>query len=426
MKKAIVIILDGLGDRPHPALQSKTPLETAYIPYFDKLAKKGLCGLLHPLYPGIPVSTHSGMGLLFGIAPKDIVSLARGPVEAMGIELPLQAGDVILRGNFATLQQQADRWQILDRRAGRIQQGTQELSVRLENIDLGNGILASVYPTTQHRVVVRLRSHHSDITLSENISDTDITKTDPLYLRNSYALDTNDQQAKITAQAINTFSRIAYQRLQQHPINKQRRQQGLLPANGILCRSPGKLMALQSIFSSLHLHVAVVSAEATVIGLAKWLTFTTCTQDNFTALGDTNIVEKVALAKKQLADHDVVFLHIKGTDVYSHDKQVHKKVQFIERIDEAIADLLDMDIIIAVTADHSTNSITGFHSGDPVPVLLCNPEGRRDEVAYFDETSCMQGGLGHLSAYAFVFSLLDQMDCMHSFKQSDNQWMQLF
>ena len=114
--KGLLIILDGLGDRSCPALQGLTPLEAAATPNLDRLAGNGITGLVDPLCPGAPVGTHTGTGVLMGLVPADAASLARGPVEAAGIGLEVNPGDVLLRCNFATLGEDGAGLRIRDRR----------------------------------------------------------------------------------------------------------------------------------------------------------------------------------------------------------------------------------------------------------------------------------------------------------------------
>ncbi|MEK6831322.1 MAG: phosphoglycerate mutase, partial [Thermoproteota archaeon] len=40
----IYVLLDGVGDLPHPDLEGKTPLEAANTPTLDKLAQNGVIG----------------------------------------------------------------------------------------------------------------------------------------------------------------------------------------------------------------------------------------------------------------------------------------------------------------------------------------------------------------------------------------------
>lgn len=93
-RKGLMIIIDGLGDRPTSFIAGATPLEAARTPNLDRLVGQGLCGQMDLFIPGLPVGTHTGTGLLMGLAPKDAYQLARGPIEAMGIDMPLQLGPV--------------------------------------------------------------------------------------------------------------------------------------------------------------------------------------------------------------------------------------------------------------------------------------------------------------------------------------------
>ncbi|MCK4708256.1 MAG: phosphoglycerate mutase, partial [Gammaproteobacteria bacterium] len=140
MYKGLMIILDGVGDRPNSALNGQTPLEAAKTPVMDKLLFAGCCGLVDPLSTGYPVDTHTGAAALMGMARADLVSLARGSVEAAGVGVDMRPGDILLRANFATMQD--DGSTIIDRRAGRISKGTAELSLTLQDVDLGDGITA--------------------------------------------------------------------------------------------------------------------------------------------------------------------------------------------------------------------------------------------------------------------------------------------
>ncbi|MEN8167816.1 MAG: phosphoglycerate mutase, partial [Pseudomonadota bacterium] len=167
--KGIVIILDGLGDRGIPAFGGRTPLETARTPHMDRLAANGQTGLVDPMVPGLPVSTHTAISLLFGLPLRVAAELTRGPIEARGIGIANDPEAIYIRGNLATLEQMNDHFRVIDRRAGRINDGATTLVSSLGEIELGDGIRASLHPATQHRVVIKL----SGPGLSANITNTD-------------------------------------------------------------------------------------------------------------------------------------------------------------------------------------------------------------------------------------------------------------
>lgn len=418
-RNGLIIILDGLGDRPVPVLDGATPLEAAHTPNMDELVSRGRCGLIDPLYPGVPVSTHTGAGVLFGINTRDAYKLPRGPVEAAGTGLPIMPGDIALRCNFATLRVDADGLEVIDRRAGRIHEDTTELAEALQEITLEDGFSASVRPATGHRAVMRL-SGPGPLPV---VSDTDPGSCPGRsHVLTCHTLDTDNPLGEQTANAVNAFIRAAHQRLDGHPVNRKRIQQGLLPANGIITRGAGSIRKLHNITHHLGLSTALVAGERTIIGLAHLSNFAVICRPEFTSMSDTSLEAKVSATLAALRDHDLVYLHIKAPDIFSHDRDPEGKKAFLERVDEALAPLLTRDIVIGVSADHSTDSNTGRHCGDPVPSLLCAPAGRRDLCREFGETQCISGGLGRISARGFLLSLLDEMGRMQNYRTLDSPY----
>jgi 2,3-bisphosphoglycerate-independent phosphoglycerate mutase len=414
--KGLMIIIDGLGDRGIPGFGGMTPLDAADTPNMDQLASAGQCGLIDPLSPGMPVGTHTGISMLFGLPRRSALKLPRGPVEAAGLGFSYKEDAVYIRCNFASLKRDGDKLEIVDRRAGRNSQGLSQLASDLGEIDLGDGILASLHPATQHRVVLKLSGEG----LSSLISNTDPGNH---YRRDGVqtclSLQPEDPAAERTAAAINRFTLQANELLEQHPVNQQRIAGELLPANGVICRSPGKLPQLDTLIQHLKLSAAVVSGEQTVVGLGKLFGYSTYQDPAFTALPDTDLMKKVETAQAALREHDLVFLHIKGPDICAHDLDPVGKRTLLGRIDDAIAPLLDESLVIGITGDHSTDSNTGRHSGDPIPGLIYGPQCRIDNCREFGERSCASGGLGRILSSDFLVSLLDQMNQLENIKLED-------
>ncbi len=415
-RKGVMIILDGLGDRSCPELDGATPLEAAETPHLDRLATAGICGLVDPLYPGMPVGTHTGTGVLMGLAVRDAFQLSRGPVEAAGVGLLMQPGDIALRCNFATLKPDGDGFEILDRRAGRIREGTDELCRVLSKISVAHEVTASVYPATQHRAVLRVTGRG----LSAAITDTDPgAGGQPMRVLSSHPRQAKDAAAAETAAAVNEFVREAYSRLKEHPVNRRRIERGEAPANGVITRGAGQIRTITNLLRKRRLSVAVVAAERTVLGLGRLFDYTVISDPAFTALPDTDLKGKVRAARSALETHDAVIMHIKGTDICSHDRDPVAKKAFLETVDAALSPLLDGDTVIAVSGDHSTDCNTGCHCGDPVPSVLYSPQGRRDRCERFAETDCASGGLGRIPATGFLLSMLDYMGYMQNFRSAD-------
>jgi len=404
-----MVILDGLGDRPCVELGGRTPLEAAATPNLDRLAGSGLVGLIDLVYPGLAVGTEAGIGVLLGLRPPDEL-LPRGPLEAAGVGLEIAPGDVAWRCNFATLGDgdgDCFHLPLLDRRAGRIDAGSHALCEALDHTDLGHGVDARLVAAAQFRVAMRLRGPG----LSPRVSD-----VDPgggalhLGMQPCRPLDGDDDTAAgHTARLINRFVALAYDRLRDHPVNQARRAHALPVANCLLPRGAGSARHSGGLLARYGVRGAVVSGDATVLGLAAAIDLARVTDPRFTADPATDLAAKVEVAAATLAQVDLCFLHIKGGDTLSHDRQPAAKRHFLSRVDAALAPLLTGDRVVAVTGDHATPCALGFHTGDPVPALLAGPGSRRDGVGRFGETACMRGGLGRIPGRGLLWSMLDLM-----------------
>lgn len=406
-RKGIVLILDGLGDLPVPALGGVTPLDAARTPVLNRLAAAGAYGLVDPVKQGKIPNTHSGCGTLMGVFPSDTGRLNRGPIEASGAGRKLDAGDIALRANFATLEQNVNGLKIVDRRAGRINSGTTELAAGLRHVDLGEGVTGELLPTDQHRCVVLL----SGPGLNPDISDTD--PGDRGLSPDLLPCLPRIAAAEFTAKKVEQFLGIARKHLAGHPINRALEAAGSLPANGVITRGAGRGFSLDNVLASRGVKAAVVAGCNTVIGLARTLGFDVIYDPRFTADADTDLKAKMNSAQKALENYDLVYIHVKAPDLFAHDHQPDGKRAFLERVDEAVQILEQAGVIIALAADHSTDSNSGAHTADPVPALMCDSSSGTapgDAPVNFGESACAEGNMPRMSSHQFLLRLLDLME----------------
>ena len=407
--KCALLIIDGLGDLPVPELDGKTPLEAAYTPVLDRLASEGLYGLVDPIIPGEIPNTHSGAGMLLGLLPEQAGHLKRGPVEASGAGRVLMAGEIAVRANFATLETRDGTLFVTDRRAGRITAGTDELAAVLSDVDLGDGVHANLVATDQHRGVLVL----SGPGLDASVSDTDPGDgAMPAALKLCLPLS---PEAELTAGKINRFINEAHRRLVDHPINIARVRDGKPPANGLITRGAGAQFSLDNILHAHGISATVVSGCNTVRGLGRIFGFDTVSDPRFTATLDTDLNAKMAAVRSALRDHDMVYLHVKAPDICSHDRNPLAKRDFLQRLDAALAPLLETEAIIAIAADHTTDSNSGFHTADPVPVLISQPGSDQSSSPVkfapvkFGEAACRQGNMPRQLSNEFLQRLIRSM-----------------
>lgn len=388
----LLLIVDGLADRPVRALGGRTPLQAALTPTLDRLAREGRCGLADPVAPGVVPDTAAGCLALFGQSP---LALKRGPVEAVGAGLDLSPGDVALRGNFATVDGEG---QVVDRRAGRIRDGSAELAAALAEIDLpgelAREVEVRVRATTEHRLAVVL---HGD-GLSSAIRGSDpgdgAVPGEPLVPR---PVDPKDERAVETARALAIFEQEARKVLSEHPVNREREASGLPPANLILTRGAGRIHRLVPLEEAgVPLRLACISGDRTVLGLAGWLGAEVVTGASMTANLDTDLEAKFDAALQALRRSDLVALHLKGADIAAHDRRPDLKKEFLERLDRHLGELLERHpepLRIAVASDHATLSESGQHAADALPVLVWGTGIEPDSVETFDEQTAGAGAL---------------------------------
>jgi 2,3-bisphosphoglycerate-independent phosphoglycerate mutase len=150
--KGLLLIADGLGDRPVPEMGSKTPLEYAATPTLDRLAREGECGLMDPIAPGIRAGSDTAHLAILGYDPYRVYQ-GRGPFEALGIGMEVRGGDVALRCNFSTVDAEM---RVIDRRAGRITEGTRELAEAVNGVEI-DGVQCFFKESVAHRGALVLR-----------------------------------------------------------------------------------------------------------------------------------------------------------------------------------------------------------------------------------------------------------------------------
>jgi 2,3-bisphosphoglycerate-independent phosphoglycerate mutase len=374
MKKALLLIIDGLGDLPTP----KTPLQAAKKPNFDRLAKEGISGMMSPVakyvVPGSDVAHLNILGYDPGVFYR-----GRGPLEALGLGIRLENGDVAFRANFATMSGE----KIIDRRAGRIDTATatslsKGLSMKIDDVE------AIFRNSAEHRGALVLRGKG----LSSCISSTDAHENEEL--SECHPMD-DSAEAKKTADIVNRFTAAVREKLGKAPENKGRK----LPANVVLLRGAGNYVHPPSFHDRFGLNAACVAGGALYKGVASFIGMDVLMVPGATGDRNTDLGAKAKAAAKALESYDFVFMHVKLCDSAGHDGDFKLKKDGIERIDAILPILEETGACIVITGDHSTPCSLKAHSGHEVPILVHGGE-RVDDVGKFDEISCAQGGLGHV------------------------------
>ncbi|MDD1673179.1 MAG: 2,3-bisphosphoglycerate-independent phosphoglycerate mutase [Methanomicrobiales archaeon] len=406
-RAVLLLVLDGISDRPCPELGGKTPLQTASTPVLDRLAAEGICGIMDTIGPGIrPGSDTSHLSLL-GYPPEKYYT-GRGPLEAEGCGIHMEIGMIGFRGNYATA---APDKTIIDRRAGRIHQ-TGELSAAIQD-----GVDLSAFDVTfnfrsgaGHRAALALKGEG----LGAQVSSNDPKKEGVMPPRIRPC--TRKKTDKKTADVCNEFIRQSGEILERHPVNRERKKRGEPLANIILLRGAGEMGHFESFKERYGLQGSVIAAATLIIGIGKVVGLAHRNVPGSTGSIDSNLEGKIAASLDELNAREFVLTNIKGGDEAAHDRNPEEKKRFIERIDGVLTPLLERDdFLLVICADHSTPCSIGDHSADPVPLLIHGEGVRVDRVTRFDEISCAEGGLHRIRGISLMPILLDLINKAHKY-----------
>jgi len=410
-------LLDGVGDLPHPDLAGKTPLEAATTKNMDMLVKNGIMGQVISVGKGIAPESDIAVFNMLGYKFQHSDYAGRGVIEAIGIGIDFKDGDLALRGNFATLD---DEGKIIDRRAGRRieREDVEKISKEIEKeIKFSNpNTTVAVAPTVGHRVTVRLRGSNP---LSSEISNTDpayarvdgmgIAKavSDFMKIEKCIPLEQTENAAN-AANLVNEFTKQSLEIMKKSDVNKQRSQKNKKLLNSILLRDAGNKYPNVKPINDLHsMNFSCIVDMPVEIGISNILKMKA-----FNAGGLTDYEEKARVAAQAMETENAIYVHLKGPDEFGHDGDAIGKMKNIEEIDErffgTLLDHVDVSkIAIMISADHSTPSIHKGHSDDPVPLLISGNMITNDDTQRFTETEAKKGAIGLIDGVQVVKTGID-------------------
>jgi len=393
--KGIFVIIDGMGDLPHPLLKGKTPLEAAHIPNMNFFAARGEMGFMYPVKPGFIPGSDEAIVSIFG---NKLISSTRGQLEAKGADINLTRGDLALRVNFGTIDN-SKKGNIIDRRAGRTLTTAEAdiLSKAINKIKLPFEFLFE--PSVQHRGVLVFRGGFSD-----NILGND---PHPVTGKTRICKPLDDEEnSQYSANMLNEFLEQAFEVLDKHPVNEERRKKGLLPANYLFVRCPGaEIPKLKQYKKWMNTSTMPLEVGFSKLSGMKVFSFDYPKLKNLDAYKNLYDGLKkrckfvIKMLKKHCKNFDYAYVHIKETDLPGHDNKPFEKKIMIEYIDKTLFKFLrgflpKKGIKMVVTADHSTPCKLKAHSADPVPVLFYNDSLLKEKV--FNEKEARKGTLGRI------------------------------
>jgi 2,3-bisphosphoglycerate-independent phosphoglycerate mutase len=364
-ERILLIVMDGIGGLPHPDT-GHTELETAATPHLDSLAAAASLGMLLPVGHGITPGSGPGHLSLFGYDPLEY-QIGRGALSALGVGFDLEAGDLAVRLNLASLDGDG---RITDRRAGRPSdaEGRRVVDRIRTELNAPADLQLFIEHVKEHRAVLVFRGPG----LSGDLADTDPQETGVPPHRVRALREGASEAASLVQGVLSGLART----IADEPV-----------INGILARGFAMYEGYPSLEERFGLRALAVAQYPMYRGVARLVGM------DVRDVPSSN-EEAVAIVERLHADYDFVFVHFKATDARGEDGDFEAKTAAAEAIDSLIPRFraLGHEVVI-VTGDHSTPAIYGAHSWHSVPVLIAS-RWARPTGGHFDETHCRVGDLG--------------------------------
>ena len=383
--KYLVILGDGMADRPIESLGGKTPLEYAKTPEMDMLAAKGEIGMVHTIPDGMKPGSDTANLSVLGYNPRKFYS-GRSPLEALSIGVPMKDTDIALRCNFVTLSEEEDTYEertIIDHSSGEI--GTEDCAVLLEAVK-------KELETENYHFYLGTSYRHCLIWENGKVVDL-VQPHDVLGQKIGDKLPEDE--------TLRNMMKKSYDILVNHPINIERKKKGLNPANSCWFWGAGTKPALYPFTKRAHKTGAMISAVDLLKGIAVGTSMKVIQVEGANGGLDTNYEGKAQAAIDVLTkdNYDFVYVHLEGPDEMGHQGSVEKKIKAIENLDARIIkpiveglEAAGEDFRMVILPDHPTPISLRTHTADNVPYLLYDSTDERSESWHYNEREAEQTG----------------------------------
>ncbi len=419
----MVAVLDGMADVPvMEDPRKRTPLEMARTPFLDRIAREGLVGYIHSVGMWQVGGSDTSHVALLGYDPWSTYT-GRGPIEVAGTGVDLQPGDVSIRCNYCSVT--GDDLVLTDRTASYVREGTVELARAInEQVRLSDPAVSFEFRNSaDYRCVVFFRGPGISANISDMDPSYDIITLDARELASIKAkpriVDARPRDgtpaARHMAELLTEWVRKAHAVMDVHPVNAERRQKHLPPANCVMPRGAGATPLYEPFLDKWGLHGACVAGTGLIKGIGKLLGMCVPNVPGTTGYIDSDLNAKARAALACLNDGcEFVLIHVESVDEVSHDKNVDLKVKMLEKSDEMLGILMEdlpENAIVCVLSDHTTSCVKGDHTADPSPVGVWSrkPWYAADNVDAFSERLACKGSLHHMEGKELMPFLLSKM-----------------
>ncbi len=398
--KYLVILGDGMADRPIKALGDLTPLAYAKTPMMDQLAAKGEIGMVHTIPDGMSPGSDTANLSVLGYDPRKYYS-GRSPLEALSIGVSMKETDIALRCNLVTLSEEEggfDLCSMKDHSAGEI--STEDAKILLDAV-------RKEIETEEFRFYAGTSYRH--LLIWENGSVMDLAPPHDILGQKI--------EGKLPKQPdLLAMTKRSYEILKDHPLNAKRKRQGKNPANSFWFWGAGTKPALSSFQEMTGKTGAMISAVDLLKGIAVGASMKVIAVDGANGGLNTNYEGKAQAAVEALTKGgcDFVYVHLEAPDEMGHQGSAERKVQAIENLDQRIVRPIveglkaaGEEFCMAGLPDHPTPVSIRTHTSDNVPYLLYDSTIEQAEGYQYNEAEAQKTGRLIPDGHKLIWRLFD-------------------
>lgn len=398
--KYIIVLSDGMAGRPLEELGGKTTLEAADTPNFDRLAEKAEIGLASMVPEGMAPGSDTANLSVMGYDPKNYYT-GRSPLEALSIGVDMAADDVSFRCNLVTLTEDGGAYEdqkIIDHSSSEI--STEDSTILLEA--LKEGLKREGYEfyagTSYRHLLIWKHGKVLELTAPHDI----LTKTVGEYLPKDLVL--LDMMKK------------SYEILKDHPINVERKKQGLNPANSAWFWGAGTRPALASFEEKTGRKGVMISAVDLLKGIAVGADMDRIIVEGANGGLHTNYEGKADAAIHALLEdgYDFAYVHVEAPDEMGHMGSMTDKITAIENVDgrvvARITEAMDRsgeDYRLMILPDHPTPICVRTHTSEPVPYMIYDSRKAIDGIHTYNEKEAAKSTCIWKDGYRLIDHLLE-------------------
>jgi 2,3-bisphosphoglycerate-independent phosphoglycerate mutase len=394
----VLVVLDGLGDRPIPELAGRTPAEAAATPNLDALAHRGASGWHLPFGWGRAPTSELAHWAMFGYSCVPFVG--RAVLEALGAGLDVEPAVATTHAALRTSRVDGDKLWITGRAGSSDEADADALLRELAPVLAREG--AALRPLGgRGEALLTLAGH----------TCADVTDSDPFFETFHPWLRpvATSPDGESLARHLTGILRAARKHLVGNPVNGGRRARGLPALDVLTTKWSGVHGVVPTFVEQNGVAGAAVTSTRLYRGLATALGMAQRHIAPIDDLAEDLAARLAAAAELITAGARFVHVHTKATDEAGHTKLPHAKRDVLEATDRGLAGLAPLAerAIVAVTGDHATPSTHSvLHAGEPTPLVVAGPTVRADAVTAFGEAPARQGWYGVVRADELLALLL--------------------